>query len=278
MTDAESLLRFLDCDTLDLDVYSGRSKDFGVGNIYGGQVFAQAVRAAQLSVDEGRFVHSAHGYFVRAGDPSEPVQYEVERHRDGRSFSSRRVVAIQHSRQIFHLSASFEAPDSGPSSCEPVSLPLSVLRTKIAEPGGEYAQFQADFLYAFVLKPEERTSPNAFQMWVKTRFPVCECQQLHDVILAYISDMGMVMSMVFLHEPQLAEIHADVLDGMGYFTTSLDHAIWYHRPIKVDDWFFYDCRAKTTGHGRGYAQGRIYSKHGILVASTSQEGLLRKLD
>jgi len=192
-----SLHAFLNCEELDKNLFRGQSRDFKTGQVYGGQVLGQAIKAAYKTVGDDRFIHSAHAYFLLRGDVNAPIIYEVDRSLDGGSFTSRRVVAIQHGRQIFHLS---------------------------------------------------------------------------HAVLAYISDMGLLQSTLEPHElnePDIRKRHQNVL------MASLDHATWFHRPFKVDDWLFYECRVQSTGNGRGLAFGRIYDQQGTLVASTSQEGLIR---
>lgn len=272
----QDLLNFISCEKRDENCYLGQSQEFGGGRIYGGQVLAQALEAANDTVDDVRVLHSAHAYFLRMGDSSQPVEYQVERCRDGRNFSSRRVVAVQNGKQIFHLSASFQLPNACPEYSRESSVPVDLLAKKVAATPLVPSQFQAEYFDAYILDPDERTSPGSFQMWVKAKSPLPKAQHIHLSALAYISDMGVIMSMIHPHEPELSGMSGDVLTPLGYSVASLDHAIWFHRPLNVNDWIFYDCRAESTGGGRGFSVGRIYSQDGVLLANTTQEGLINK--
>jgi acyl-CoA thioesterase-2 len=266
------LLNLLNCTRLEEHLFSGNSRDFGAGRIFGGQVFGQAIVAAQNTMGNERLIHSAHGYFLRAGDPNEAVIYEVDPCRDGRSYSSRRVTAYQHNKQIFNLSASFHVPENGKEYYENEKLPLDVLaRISKNFPRSETA-FQSELVDKYTLAPEERSCQNANQMWVKTRYPLPESQNMQRAILAYLTDMSMVVTMAVPHEPELDAI---VPNLTHYSTASLDHSIWFHRPCRVDEWLFFDCRPESTGGGRGFSRGRIYNRDGVLVASMSQEAVFR---
>ncbi len=266
------LLKFLSCEALDLNLFRGQSKDFKTGQVYGGQVLGQAIKAAYQTIDEGRHIHSAHAYFLLRGDVNAPIIYEVDRSLDGGSFSSRRVVAIQHGRQIFHLSASFQKQEEGLDFSETWVPPFDVVEDALANGLPVDTNFQAGYLDV-VYVPTERVERNdTTQYWFKTKESLPDDLALHHSVLAYISDMGPLQATIQPHDlnaPKLEDRKRKVL------MATIDHAVWFHRPFRADDWLFYECRAQSTGNGRGLAYGRIYAQDGTLVASTSQEGLLR---
>lgn len=267
-----NLLEFMSCERLDTNLFRGQSKDLKTGQVYGGQVLGQAIRAAYNTMDDDRRIHSAHAYFLQKGDVNAPIIYEVDRSLDGGSFSSRRVVAIQHGRPIFNLSASFQREEEGldfyreyvPSK-EPLDEALRLGPPKIDH-------FQAGLLDVIYVPPEQRSTPNSLQMWVKTHEPLPCDQDCHTSVLAYISDMGLLGASLVphgLYDMDMHERHKKIM------MASIDHAIWIHRPFRADEWFFYDCRAKSTGNGRGFTYGSVRTQDGTLVASTAQEGLVR---
>ena len=266
------LLQFMNCERLDTDLYRGQSKDLNTGQVYGGQVLGQAIKAAQHTLDDDRPVHSAHAYFLLKGDVTAPIIYEVDRSLDGGSFSSRRVVAKQHGRQILVLSASFQKREEGLDFYVPYSPPIDVLESAIAENRLSENTFQAEYLDIYYLSDAETTKPGALQFWVKTKAPLPDDTNAHNSVLAYISDMGLLHATLKPHE-----LHAQspALQREKLIMASIDHAIWFHRPFKADEWFFVDCHAQSTGNGRGFSRGNLYDQNGVLFASTSQEGLLR---
>jgi len=239
---SSDLLAFLNCEALDKNLFRGQSKDFKTGQVFGGQVLGQAIKAAYETVGSERLIHSAHAYFLKRGDVDAPIIYEVDRSLDGGSFSSRRVVAIQHGQQIFHLSASFQKKE----------------------------------VFDVHHVPDDQVSePETMQYWFKAKQSLPDDIRSHHAILAYISDMGLLLSTLAPHEldePNTQQRYKKVI------MASLDHAIWFHRSFNVEDWLFYECRAQSTGNGRGLAFGRVYDQQGMLVASTSQEGLIRLKD
>jgi len=272
-TKSSSLLNFLNCETLDSNLFRGQSKDFKTGQVYGGQVLGQAIKAAYNTVDDDRLIHSAHAYFLLRGDVDAPIIYEIDRSLDGGSFSSRRAVAIQHGRQIFHLSASFQKQEDGLEHYRQWVPPVDALNSALEEKTPKNHNFQSEFFDVHFVPDDQVTTPETLQYWMKAKEPLPEDIQCHHSVLAYISDMGLLQATLEPHSlnaPALEDRHAQVL------MASLDHAIWFHRPFRVDDWLFYECRVQSTSNGRGLAFGRIYDQQGTLVASTSQEGLIRK--
>jgi len=267
-----NLLEFLNCEALDRDLFRGQSKDFKTGQVFGGQVLGQAIKAAYNTVDDGRLIHSAHAYFLLRGDVDAPIIYEVDRSLDGGSFSSRRVVAIQHGRQIFHLSASFQKQEEGLEHYRKWVPPIDALNSALEEKVPPEHNFQSEFFDVHYIPQDKVSAPDTMQYWFKAKQTLPNDIHCHHAVLAYISDMGLLQSTLEPHElnePDLRKRHRNVL------MASLDHAIWFHRPFAVDDWLFYECRVQSTGNGRGLAFGRIYDQQGTLVASTSQEGLIR---
>lgn len=271
-TEKSPLLDFIDCEFLDLNLYRGQSRDLKTGQVYGGQVLGQAIKAAYKTLDGGRCIHSAHAYFLLRGDVDAPIIYEVDRSLDGGSFSSRRVVAIQHGRQIFHLSASFQKHEEGLDFYRKWVPPVDALNEALRDTVPEEHNFQSEYFDVHYLPANKITREDSIQYWMKAKHPLPQDPACHHSVLAYISDMGLLQATLSPHnldEPDLRKRHEKVL------MATIDHAIWFHRPFRADDWLFYECRVQSTGNGRGLAFGRIYDQQGMLVASTSQEGLLR---
>ena len=281
MTTANNnLLDFLDCEALDVNLYRGKSKDFSYGQVFGGQVLGQAIKAAYSTVDNERFIHSAHAYFLRRGDVAAPIIYEIDRSLDGASFSSRRVVAIQHGKQIFHLSASFQKPEQGLEYSEKCHPPVDLLKDNAeqlcgAQNKGEFHADQSDFLDFRFLSVAERTNPNNIQLWFKSKHKLPDALPCHHSVLAYISDMGLLQASLMPHSPSGSPMR-DYQKNL--IMASLDHAIWFHRPFRADEWLFYDCASQSTSNARGLTQGRISTADGELIATTMQEGLIRLRD
>lgn len=266
------LLDFLDCDALDANHFRGQSRDFKTGQVYGGQVLGQAIKAAYNTVDDNRLIHSAHAYFLLRGDVDAPILYEVDRSLDGGSFSSRRVVAIQHGHQMFHLSASFQKPETGLDYFESWLPPLDELKLAIAGKPPEEHNFQSEFFEVHYVPQTKASTDTTLQYWMKAKHALPNDMACHHSVLAYISDMGLLQATMLPHDLSKAELEKQ---NIKLIFASIDHAIWFHRDFRADDWLFYECKVQSTGSGRGLAFGRIYNREGTLVASTSQEGLLR---
>jgi acyl-CoA thioesterase-2 len=279
----KELVSLLELERLEDNLFRGPSRDIGTNRVYGGQVLGQAIKAAQYTVEDNRNIHSLHAYFLREGDHDFPIIYEVDRSRDGKSFSARRVVAIQHGRPIFTLSASFQVEEAGleygiemPEVPGPDEL-MSVREYESRHMDNLPEKFQRllSLSAPFDLKPVEldehldsdSTSPDR-HFWIKTVAPLPVEPQLHRSILAYVSDYGLLTTSLVPHD-----LH--FLDS-NLIMASIDHAMWFHRPFKMDQWLLYSCEAISTGNSRGLAKGYFFQQDGSLVASTTQEGLVRQ--
>lgn len=278
----EELVRLLELERLEDDLFRGESRDIGSPQVFGGQVLGQALSAASATVPEGRTVHSLHAYFLRRGDFNMPIVYAVDRSRDGESFSSRRVTAIQHGEQIFNLSASFQRPQSGlehqadPPQVPPPealhdsrSLPDQVLR-HLPENARRFLERTRPFEFRPVrpqdwLHPEP-TAPQQ-QVWFRAVDQLPDDDALHRSLLAYVSDYNLLHTAFRPHA--LSQWRGNVV------AASIDHAMWFHRACRVDDWLLYATDSPSASGARGFARGSLYTREGVLVASTAQEGLMR---
>lgn len=284
MTDpVGDLLTLLDIERLELDLFRGESPDERASQrVFGGQVIAQALVAAYRTVDNDRTCHSLHAYFIRPGDPKVPIIYQVDRSRDGGSFTTRRVVAIQHGKQIFNMAASFHTKEDGwhhqhqmPEIQGPDGLEeMRERRVKIAEKLSE--SFRDDFTRERaieirevapldLLKPEKMSDVN--QNWMRVARPIPDDPALHHCLLAYASDMSLLGSG---NRP-----HGVSWLGGKVMSASLDHAMWFHAPIKFDDWHIYAMDSPYAGGARSFNRGQIFDQSGNMVASVAQEGLMR---
>ena len=275
------LIEVLKLERLELNLFRGQSRDIGTRVVFGGQVLGQALEAANCTVD-GRVAHSLHAYFLRAGDIEAPIVYEVDRQRDGGSFSVRRVVAIQHGQPIFNMAASFQEPQEGvnhqismsevpkPDDVE-ATPPIDVERlAQVPEKLRRWLTRQGPFEFRHVyprddLKPAKR--PPFQHIWFRLRDRLPDDPQLHQAALAYASDFHLIGTATLPH-------------GISYMQpnvmmASLDHAMWFLRPCRVDEWLLYSCDSPSAQGGRGLARGSIYRADGTLVACTAQEGVLR---
>ncbi len=279
-TALEKLLDLLDLEQVEVNIFRGRSPDERRQRVFGGQVAGQALVAAGRTVPEDRPVHSLHAYFIRPGDPSVPIVYTVDRVRDGRSFTTRRVSAIQHGRTIFTLSASFHRAEPGPEHADPmpdVPPPEMVERTpdRLARILGE--TYPALYDNPFDLRsvgpvpleaardPSLRTTRSL--VWLRVNGDLSDDPLLHACLMTYASDMTLLDTVLLGHG-------LSWLDGR---TTgaSLDHAIWFHRPFRADQWLLYAQESPVAYGGRGLARGEVFTAEGRLVVSVVQEGLIR---
>ncbi|KNB49595.1 acyl-CoA thioesterase II [Streptomyces caatingaensis] len=286
MTPLEELLALLDLERIEEDIFRGTSRDAVIPRVFGGQVAAQALVAAGRTVPEDRPPNSLHAYFLRPGDPGRPIVYTVDRIRDGRSFTTRRVVAVQHGRPIFHLSASFQVHEEGlehqepmPAAPDPSALPTAaeMLPRYAGLLGGPEvldklleARAAVDLRYAdeppFASVGEAR-EPRS-QVWFRTNGKLADDPLLHVCLATYVSDMTLLDSVLLAH----GRGGWAVGDVVG---ASLDHAMWFHRPFRADEWLLYDQESPTSQGGRGLARGRIFTVEGSLAVSVTQEGLVR---
>ncbi|MGW4052255.1 acyl-CoA thioesterase [Streptomyces sp. NPDC004779] len=278
----DDLLALLDLERIEQDIFRGRSRSAIVPRVFGGQVAAQALVAAGRTVPSDRPAHSLHAYFLVPGDPGAPIVYEVDRIRDGRSFTTRRVVAIQHGQPIFHLSASFQAYEEGldhqdamPAAPDPESLPTAEEMLPRHLPEGVArrlveARAAVDLRYADVPpwgsvgEPREPRS----QVWFRTNGKLADDPLLHVVLATYVSDMTLLDSVLLAH----GRGGWAVGDVVG---ASLDHAMWFHRPFRADEWLLYDQESPSSSGGRGLGQAKIWTRDGRLAISVIQEGVVR---
>jgi acyl-CoA thioesterase-2 len=273
MSDSESsidaLLALLDLETLDVDLYRGRSPVTAHQRVFGGQVAAQALVAAGRTVGPERPVHSLHAYFLRPGDPSTPIVYRVDRSRDGRSFTTRRVVATQRGQQIFVMSASFHVAETGldhqdpmPEVPDPESLPT--VQARIEAAGERWRDRWSEFA-SIDLRHIEDDDAFRSRVWLRAVAPLPDDPLLHVCVLAYASDLTLLLSALGPHDIRPEQLQL----------ASLDHALWFHRPFRADDWLLYDQSTPSAAGARGFATGRIFSGDGRVVAFAVQEGLIR---
>jgi acyl-CoA thioesterase-2 len=281
-TPLQKLVELLDLERIEVDIFRGRQPVDSLQRVFGGQVAGQALVAAGRTVPEDRPVHSLHAYFLRPGDPSTPIVYEVDRIRDGRSFSTRRVVAIQHGKAIFNLAASFQVAETGlehaapmPETTPPEELARleDRMRPYADEMGGWWVRPRPiDVRYVDdpprVAKDSGYRRP-ASQVWMRADGELPDDPLLHVCAITFASDMTLLDSTLLNHG--LAWGTGDVMGA------SLDHAMWFHRPFRADQWWLYDQESPWTGAARGLARGSIYTRDGQLAVSVVQEGLLRRL-
>jgi len=276
------LAALLDVEELDTDLYRGPRQPGGEGRVFGGQVIAQALQAAQRSTGDDKVAHSLHAYFMRPGSEDHPIVYRVNRDFDGRSFATRRVVALQRGKPILNLAASFQAPEDGlthqdampdvpsPDDLRPDREARAALVEEVPNRFRRQVLRQRPIETRSVRPRGLVTSPPAEPrqaIWFRAAAPLPDDPALHRAVLAYASDMGLLGTAMMPH-------------GIGWMnpalqSASLDHALWLHEAFRADDWLLYATDSPWTGHARGFNRGRIFSRDGRLVASTAQEGLLR---
>lgn len=277
----QELLNLLDLEPIEVNIFRGLSPKDRSQRVFGGQVLGQALVAATRTIED-RACHSLHAYFLLPGDPKVPILYEVDRSRDGKSFSSRRVVAIQHGRPIFHMSVSFQIDEPGlehqidaPAVPRPETLPGED-EARRAVAGEVPAEYREHFLRPrpIELRPVDRNDlidpekrPPHQAVWVRATGPLPDDRALQQCVLAYASDMTLLDTCLLPH-------------GIGWFDrrvqmASIDHAMWFHRPFRADTWLLYVQDSPAASGARGFNRGLIYTEDGTLVASVAQEGLLR---
>jgi acyl-CoA thioesterase-2 len=283
MTNAvDELLRTLDLEKLEENLFRGLSPQVGWQRVFGGQVVAQAIVAAQRTVEPDRRIHSLHGYFMRPGDPSVPIIYSADRIRDGGSFTTRRIVALQHGHAIFSLAASFHLREDGlehqvamPTVPTPESLPSETeLAEKLIHVAPENVRRYWQRKRAIELRPVDLThyfsakklAPVQY-VWFRSSSPLPDDPSIHEAALGYASDMTLLDTSLFPHGRAVFDPKIQV--------ASLDHALWFHRPSRLEDWHLYAQDSPSSSGARGFTRGSIFSRDGRLVASVAQEGLIR---
>jgi acyl-CoA thioesterase-2 len=277
------LLDVLDLERIEVDIFRGRQPAWDARpalRVFGGQVASQALVAAGRTVDADRPVHSLHAYFLRPGDPDVPIVYQVDRIRDGRSFTTRRVVAVQHGKAIFNLQASFHVAEPGlehagvmPSAPDPESLPRS---TDLLEPHserlfpGEKLPRPIDMRYVTdpppIASQRDEPSPRQSLLWMRADGDMPDDPLLHVCAVTWASDYSLMDAVLVRHQIDASS---------GIRPVSLDHAMWFHRPFRADEWWLYTQQTPWTGGARGLAHGEIFTRDGQLAVSVVQEGLVR---
>jgi acyl-CoA thioesterase-2 len=280
----QDLLTILDLERIEKNIFRGVSPDVGWQRVFGGLVISQALVAACRTVDR-RSPHSLHCYFILPGDPSIPILYEVERVRDGASFSTRRCIAVQHGRTIFALSASFQIEEPGlehslqmPLVPPPEDLPdiesiKGALGPHVPEGVRRYFERERPIelrpvdMSRFAPENYGKPHPARQRFWMRAAGRLPDDPGLHQAVLAYLSDMTLLDTALVAHG-------RSVFDG-SMQVASLDHALWFHRPFRADEWMLYDQESPNANGARGLCRGSLYSREGALIASVMQEGLIR---
>lgn len=275
------LIELLKLERIEDNFFRGQSRDIGSAQVFGGQVLGQALSAAHHTV-ENRRAHSLHAYFLRRGDVNAPILYEVDRARDGGSFSVRRVVAIQHGRPIFNLAASFQKPEEGlehqaempevpgPDGLQDLTEIAPEILEVIPEKMRRYLTDKRPFEFRPVrpmnfLKPEKL--PPVKHVWIKAVDQLPDQASLHQNLLAYVSDYELLGTSTLPHGLPFGQGRVQM--------ASLDHALWFHREVRVDEWLLYSFDSPNASGARGFARGQFFTQDGRLVASATQEGLVR---
>jgi acyl-CoA thioesterase II len=278
----DALLALLDLEELEHNIFRGLNRDIGSGRVFGGQVLAQALVAAARTVEEGRACHSLHGYFILPGDVDTPIVYFVDRLRDGRSFTTRRITAIQNGQAIFNMAASFQVVEDGPEHQTPMPEipPPEELTSEL-----ELIRSVADRIpprlreiytqdRPLEVRPVEPLDPFAparrspvKHMWIRASDAMPDAHLSHQSVLAYASDYGLLGAALLPHGLTFQMPHLQA--------ATLDHVIWFHRAFRVDDWLLYTVDSPIASGARGFTRGSVYTRDGVLVASVAQEGLLR---
>jgi acyl-CoA thioesterase-2 len=280
----DELVQLLALERIEENLFRGQSQDLGWGAVFGGQVLGQALSAAVQTIEPDRHVHSLHAYFLRTGDVKRPIVYTVDRSRDGGSFSTRRVVAVQNGQPIFNLAASFQTDEIGfahqdemPEVGPPESYPTE--QERLAGDTSKLPRFMRERAVAdrpFELRPTDpiddpfqpQERPARRAVWLKTVARLPDDPALHRYLLAYASDFWLVTTSMLPHGRTWL--------SPGMQVASLDHAMWFHAPFRVDEWLLHVMDSQVASGGRGLARGRIFTRDGKLVASTMQEGLIRQ--
>ena len=277
----EDLIKVMTLERLEMNLFRGESRDIGSPQVFGGQVLGQALVAATATAED-RAVHSLHAYFLRRGDFNSPIVYEVDRALDGKHFSSRRVVAIQHGRQIFNMSASFQAAENGldhqipmPDVPAPESLPdmeshYRAAAESLPPAARRILEQKRPFEFRPVNPPgqlsREKSAPLKY-IWFRAVDAIAGDEALHRCLLAYVSDYHLLDTALRPHGVSMIDPKLVI--------ASIDHAMWFHRSVRVDEWLLYAIDSPSASGARGFARGSVFARDGRLVASASQEGLIR---
>lgn len=283
MKDVSELLELLRLEQLEVNLFRGQSRSVGSARVFGGQVMAQALSAAMRTVPEERNVHSFHGYFVLPGNLDIPIVFEVDRIRDGGSFTTRAVKAIQNGQAIFHLTASFQLEQEGYD--HQLDMPKVLGFDELVSYDGMAKQFGdqlpenirriLSIARPIEFRPVEFLNPFASEVydpvrnvWLRTKGEMPTNRRDHDLVLAYASDYNLLTTALFPH--------GKAIDHRNLQIASLDHAMWFHRPFRADEWLLYSIDSPSASGARGFTRGNIFNAEGVLVASVVQEGLMRK--
>ncbi len=284
MKSIQELLDLLQLEPIEENLFRGHSTNIGSGRVFGGQVLAQSLWAAMQTVPTERILHSLHAYFLLAGDIAQPIIFEVDRIRDGGSFTTRRVKAIQKGRAIFLMSASFHAPEPGydhhlnmPNASPPEMLVswdelVSQYGSQLPENIRRFLEIDRpiDFKPVELVNPDLRGAAQPVRhVWMRTKGEMPDGLALHQAVLAYASDYNLLTTALLPHGNEAS--------FGDYMLASLDHAMWFHRDFRMDDWLLYAVDSPSASGARGLARGSVFTREGILVASVVQEGLMRPL-
>ncbi len=277
----DDLIKVMTLERLEMNLFRGESRDIGSPQVFGGQVLGQALVAATATAED-RVAHSLHAYFLRRGDFNAPIVYEVDRALDGKHFSSRRVVAIQHGRQIFNMSASFQSPETGldhqipmpdvplPESLQDIESHYREFADKLPQAARRVLEQKRPFEFRPVEPPgslrRDKSAP-VKHIWFRTVDKLADDEALHRCLLAYVSDFHLLDTALRPHGVSLISPQLVI--------ASIDHAMWFHRSVRVDDWLLYAVDSPSASGARGFTRGSVFARDGRLVASAAQEGLIR---
>jgi acyl-CoA thioesterase II len=277
---AEELVELLDLESLDVDLFRGRQPETNRQRVFGGQVAAQALIAGVRTTEDDLHVHSVHSYFLRPGDTAVPIIYDVERLRDGRSFSTRRIVARQHGHPIYFMTASFQRPEDGfdhqdamPAVDGPeAGIDFWELATSRGEASASFAREWAALEVRYLGNSaynltDDPSRPARAQLWIRVNGRLSDDTAEHLATFTYASDMTLLGAALVPHGVTIAT--------PGLQPASLDHSIWFHRPFRADQWWLYDQWSPSASGARGLAVARVFTEDGTLVATVAQEGLIR---
>jgi acyl-CoA thioesterase-2 len=284
MQHIEELIYLIGLEKTGENTFEGQNFQTSWGRVFGGQVLAQSLHAAYQTVPEDRFAHSLHGYFILGGNLELPIRYEVDIIRNGKSFTTRRVVAFQEGRAIFNMSASFQLLQSGvdhqfsmPNYIPPEKLLSDLEQLELQQTDPQvFERFKKIKPEVIEFRPVEKltlrddvNAPAESNYWFRSKEQTPFGMALQHQLLAYISDYGLLRTATLPHKKELSQ-------GPTFYT-SIDHALWFHRPFSLDQWLLYAMDSPSASNSRGFSRGSIFDREGLLVASTAQEGLIRQL-